>query len=435
MWRYLSVLFVLGCDSSVTNMMMSQPDLSETGGVVADLSGTTGTDGGTIQPGNIDLCKGLITDKANHPMTTVAKPAVGQTVTDVEFGTTIRRITAVQGSGGSPAIRPLYSTVSAWNADETRLLLLNVEGGQHELYDGKTYKFIRSLVEIQPPDVEQVFWHTTDPDIFQYVEGRSLIRYHVSTAMKETYFTFSFCNSNPSGGSDPMFTSFDSNRLGLRCGDQVFIFDVPTKTVLARKTMNENPAQIAPSGNLAFLSDSGRVTDAQLNVVRTLDLKEPYGHASMGRLPTGEDTWNGQVFDDGPLGNTDIGSLVTWNMTTGTSKVIIGPKTGYPYPPDGHISAMAYKQPGWVVVSTFGDTSAQGLLDQEILIANTVDGTVCRAGRHRSWGKDNTNLGEPYWAEPHAVPSPSGTRIAFASDWSNGTSVDTYVLELSSYVP
>jgi hypothetical protein len=434
MWRFLPFLMVLGCDSSVTNMMMTPPDLTEGGGFVADLSGT-GSDGGMVQPGPIDLCKGLITDKADHPMTAVAKPALGQAVTDVEFGSTIRRITAVQGSGGSPAIRPLYSTVSAWNADESRLLLLNVEGGQHELYDGKTYKFIRGLVEIQPPDVEQVFWHTSDPDIFQYVEGRSLIRYHVSTAMKEKYFTFDFCNSNPSGGSDPMFTSFDSNRIGLRCGDQVFIFDVPSKTVLARKTINENPAQIAPSGNFAFLSDSGRVTDAQLNVLRTLDLKEPYGHASMGRLPTGEDTWNGQVFDDGPMGNTDIGSLVTWNLQTGTSKVIIGPKTGYPYPPDGHISAMAYKQPGWVVVSTFGNTNAQGLLDQEILIANTVDGTVCRAGRHRSWGKDNTNLGEPYWAEPHAVPSPTGTRIAFASDWSNGNSVDTYVLELSSYTP
>ena len=32
------------------------------------------------------------------------------------------------------------------------------------------------------------------------------------------------------------------------------------------------------------------------------------------------------------------------------------PKTGFPYPPDGHVSAMAYRQPGWIFVSTYGHT-------------------------------------------------------------------------------
>ena len=172
-----------------------------------------------------------------------------------------------------------------------------------------------------------------------------------------------------------------------------------------------------------------------LNTVRTLDLLEPWGHASLGRLPTGQDTWNGQVFDPGPSGNDDIGSLVTWDLTNATSQVIIGPKTGWPYPPDGHISAMAYRQPGWVFVSTFGDTSGAGLLDEEMLIADTATGAVCRVGRHRSWGKDNTQLTEPYWAEAHTVPSPGGTRAVFASDWGNGATVDAYVLELPSYTP
>ncbi|MCY1006945.1 hypothetical protein OV079_15550 [Nannocystis pusilla] len=56
-------------------------------------------------------------------------------------------------------------------------------------------------------------------------------------------------------------------------------------------------------------------------------------------------------------------------------------------------------------------------------------------GRHRSWGQNNTNLGEPYWAAPTAVPSPSGTRILFGSDWGGGETVDAYVVELPSYTP
>jgi hypothetical protein len=33
------------------------------------------------------------------------------------------------------------------------------------------------------------------------------------------------------------------------------------------------------------------------------------------------------------------------------------------------------------------------------------------------------------------VPSPSGTRAVFGSDWGNGDTVDAYVIELPSYEP
>lgn len=36
---------------------------------------------------------------------------------------------------------------------------------------------------------------------------------------------------------------------------------------------------------------------------------------------------------------------------------------------------------------------------------------------------------------PHVNMSPRGTRIIFTSDWNNGSTVDTYVVELPSYAP
>ena len=435
-----ALLLGMSCDSAQSP---SDGGGGSDGGVGGGGGGGGGSDGGgggggndaSIPVGPIDLCKGLIQDLQPHPMTALAQPAVGVLVTDAEFGTKFRRITSVAATGASPATVPLYSTISAWNADESRLMLYNV-GGQHQLYDGKTYAFIRNL-DISPADVEQVYWHTSDPDILFYVDSKSFIRYHVAADMKETLSTFDFCTTGASGGSDPLFTSFDSARIGLHCDDQVFLYDIPSKTVIARKTLTENPAQAAPSGTLAYLSDTGRVTDAALNVARTLDLKKPFGHASLGRLPTGEDTWNGQVFDNGPMGNSDIGLLVVFKLTDATSRVVIGPKTGWPYPTDGHISALAYRQPGWIFLSAFGDLGGKGLLDLENVIADTSapGGAICRVGRHRSWGKSNTKLAEPYWAEPHTVPSPSGTRAVFASDWGNGATVDSYVLELPSYTP
>jgi hypothetical protein len=107
-----------------------------------------------------DLCAGMISDKAAHPMTPLAKPALGKTVVDAEFGTTIRRISAVAGSGANAAIVPMYTTISAWNADESLLILYDVSSGNHQLYDGKSYQFLHPL-DINPADVEQVYWHVT----------------------------------------------------------------------------------------------------------------------------------------------------------------------------------------------------------------------------------------------------------------------------------
>jgi hypothetical protein len=408
--------------------------LAACGDKASGSDGGGGGGGGGSSHVPIDLCQGLVQDLAPHPMTALAKPALGATVTDAEFGTKIRRITdvGVQPSAANSALVPMYTTVSAWNADESLLILFKVAGGVQQLYDGKTYKYLRDL-PISPADIEQVYWHTSDPDILFYVENKSFIRFHVSTSTKETLTTFSFCTSGASGGSDPMFTSFDSKRIGLKCDDQVFIYDIDANMVLARKALAQNPAQVAPSGTLAFLSDTGPVTDAMLDTVRMLDMKNPSEHASLGQLSTGQDTWNGAVYDPGPKGDDDIGNLVTFDLTTGTSRTIIGPKTGFPYPPDNHVSAMAYLQPGWMFVSTYGDLTGKGLLDLENVVADTNSGAFCRIGRHRAFGKSNTVLG--YFAEAHTVPSPSGTRAAFASDWLGGPTVDTYIVELPSYQP
>jgi hypothetical protein len=386
----------------------------------------------------------MITDKDPHPMTALAKPALGATVIDGEFGTQIRRITAVAGTGANAAIVPMYTTISAWNADESLLILYNVNGGGHQLYNGKTYQSIRAL-DINPADIEQVYWDTTDPDILYYVDNQEFIRYHVTAGTQDKMHSFSgLCGSSSvSNGDDPMFTSWDSHRLGLYCGNQMFIYDSSTDTVLGpRAVSGEPPAQVAPSGTLTYLeAGSGEVLDTSFNLALSFGLQVPDNHASLGRLANGHDTWNGMVYDDGnDDAKSNVGILVTWDMTNGTGGAVIGPKTGWPYPPAGHVSAMAYKQPGWIFVSAIpGDSSdtagLQGktLLALENLIADTNTGAVCRVGRHRSWGKNNAVLG--YWAEAHTVPSPSGTRAVFASDWGNGTSVDSYVLELPSYVP
>ena len=70
------------------------------------------------------LCEGLVQDLVPHPMSPLAPPPVGQSVVDPEFRTRIRRVTAVPPAEGENAvIKPMYSTVQAWNANESFLVL------------------------------------------------------------------------------------------------------------------------------------------------------------------------------------------------------------------------------------------------------------------------------------------------------------------------
>ncbi|HOU91848.1 MAG TPA: hypothetical protein PLU22_12425, partial [Polyangiaceae bacterium] len=58
-------------------------------------------------------------------------------------------------------------------------------------------------------------------------------------------------------------------------------------------------------------------------------------------------------------------------------------------------------------------------------------GTGWTGGWRGSHGSDGP---QGYWAEPHVVISPTGTRLLFGSDWGGQDSVDAFVVELPSYV-
>jgi hypothetical protein len=378
-----------------------------------------------------DPCTGLVQDKANHAMTAVAKPAKGQAVKDPQFGTTIRRISA---SGGSNVIVPAYSTIPAWNADETYLILYHtggsVPGGAgHHLYNGKTYEYIGKL-PIDPADIEQFYWHATNPDVLMYVDGSNrLIRYHVSTRAKDILHTFA-CSGSVGGGSDPMYTSWNSDVIGLTCNGKAFSYQVSTNTEGTRVWVPNSLAPVASASGSRFFvgTDTATVRDRNMNILSTLSVSGAE-HASLGKLANGTDFHAAVSFDG------IEGSLVISDLTGATApRVVVGPSTGWPYPPSGtHVSAVALKNPGWTAVSVVGALNGRTTLNQEVVLANAnPGGKVCRVAHHRSWGSSGPR---GYWAEPHAVISPSGSRILFGSDWGGGTSVDAYVAELPSYAP
>ncbi len=382
-----------------------------------------------------DLSVGYIANDLNaRPMQDINKPSYLGSVNDPSFSnTTIRRISQVTPNG---KIVPMYSTIQSWNANETLLILYEVGGG-HRLLNGTDYTFIRNLNDINPDDLEGVFWHFTDPDILFYIDNTSndLIRYNVSTQNKTILVNLkdaSGCTDGITGGNDVQMMSWDSDVISFRCGNtSAYYYRISTNTITAFNIsdINFTAPMPFPSGNLFY--HNKKVYNASGNFVRDLNIDKGE-HSCLGRLSNGDDAYFAIAFEEGPDGGCQ-GTLVAHNATNGIC-FSVTPTSDYGYPQSGtHISALAHKntEGGWIAVSMMGyDLDGQDLLDQELFIAkvNENSADVYRVAHHRS---DENEF--DYWGEPHVTISPTGTRLLFGSDWSgsqDGTSVDAYVAEL-----
>lgn len=386
-----------------------------------------------------DLCAGLVKDKIVRPVSPLPRPALRTPVTDPAFGTRIIRITDVDpAEGAKPVIKPVYSTIQSWNADESLLLLWH-RGHGYELYDGRTYAFLRRVRLQSPSDIEQVYWDPLDADLLYYpskykAEPR-LMRYRISTDRSELVRHFgqppTDCPTRRgrrlSAGRGLQDMSWGAERIiGLRCGATKFLYSISSDRVLGLFHDDSSSSAPAASFDGALAYYRGRVLNQRLEEVRDLGLAKVSEHACLGRGASGA-LYGAVDFDGSPPG-----TLIVYDLATGEKRPIISRANGWGYPPSStHISGLARRgPPGWFAVSVVGDPPRPCLLCQEILLANADTGEVCRVAHHRSWARHG---GRGYWAEPHVGLSPSGTRLIFGSDWGGGPTVDTYVVELPAY--
>jgi len=436
-WLFLSLFLLLfGCGGSSSNSNNDTPN-SNPDPLINNPVDPDPTIGTPNNPTSANPAEGLIADDlALRPMQAIAKPGYLQTITDPSFGTTIRRITDADAGN---VIKPMYSTIQAWNADESMMILYDQGNGVHRLLHGHTYAFIRNLDDIRPDDIEQIFWDFDDPNVFYFVDRSTseLVRYTVSSRNRQVLANFaneSGCE-NVSLGNDVQMNSYDSDVFSFRCGNDIaysYRISTATLTTFNLADVNYVAPMPAPSGNLYFHRTD--VYDANGVLLRELNKNKPE-HESLGKLGNGNDALFSVEFSAGPQGGCD-GNIIAHDLTTGECFDVISQRKGYDYSKSGtHVSALAHRNPGWIAASMVGfEEDGQALLDQELVIANVQDKDnvkVYRIGHHRA---DENEF--DYWGEPHAVISPTGTRVLFGSDWSgsaDGQSVDSYVVELPSY--
>ena len=422
---------------------------------------------GTAAAAGPDLCEGLPTHTDRVEVRPVKKPPFMRRYRDPAFGATVMRIS---DAATGEVFKPAYSTVQAWNADESRMILYRSGPNPgHVLLDGRSYEYIKDL-DMFPSDLEEVFWSHSDPNVFYYVSKYKqdlghFQRYDVRDDSKELVREFSeLCGKGmPVAGGDAHMQSLDDDLFGFRCRNdagrwKAFTYRLSTDEVHAMDIGEGTDyddwraPSVGPSGRHVILE--GRSLSADLSTVEaTFDMARNHEHSNLGTTHDGQDALFQTVFDPSPDGCAKddmwngVGHLTVHVLATGECRPVVNEADGYPYTTSGtHVSAQAYRRPGWVVMSSIGYDQFEWFsngrkapaLFSEIYLVNTdpENETVCRVAQHRSFAK-HAKAGDyiAYFGEPHATSSPSGTRIVFGSDWYDSGSVDAYVIELPAYDP
>jgi len=238
-----------------------------------------------------DLSQGYIAnDLEQHPMIPLAKPGYLSSVVDPSFqNTVVRRISEAPNNS---FIVPVYSTIQAWNANESKLVVYG--GGTHKLLNGTDYTFIRDLSDINPDDLEGVFWHFSNPDVLFYMDKNTLdlISYNVNTQVKTILVNLkvaSGCTGSLTGGDDLQMMSWDSDVFSFRSDNtSAFYYRISTgvTTEFTITDINSTAPMPFSSGNLFFHQE--KVYDANGNFVRSFNTNKGE-HSCLGKLSNGDD--------------------------------------------------------------------------------------------------------------------------------------------------
>ena len=363
-------------------------------------------------------------------------PRLGETVVDPAFG---GRITRITDAGEGNFITPQSPT--AFNADETRALLYmsGEDGPQHLLYDLENL-VSPEVLDINPADIEQVYWSRTNPTELHYVERGSanLVTINVVTKERTTFKGLGDCDV-ASSGLLPAPPSADGKVWGLICSEG----DSPglMSHTFGEMTSSESTTLTKMSDQLIglFPSMSGQkfiqLADDGSGIVLDAELVETGVSLALGGndFATAVDH-QGRDIVIAALFEELAGTAVSFDLETGAATVLVGPETGYDYPPTGtrHSASLVN---GVFALKTQGSGFSSGtprvgddtLLAGELVLVDTRGAqiSVHRLAHHRE-------SGDSKWGKAFISLSPSGTKMLFSSDWFRGDSVDTFLIDLQS---
>ena len=415
---------------------------------------------------------GTLTDSLRvFAMPQAAKPAYRDTVPDAVFGARVTPITGDPGSalGAAPGVwgsdaRQVYSKQQPWNATGTLLTIENRAGGATSsplLLDGETYAPIATPCSAY--DSYDYRWHPSpahaDEQINVNRAGTELMWFDVRRCVKTRTWALPFA-ADYGIGSGEGNVSADGRYVVISDASRMVVIDMDPRTpnapaypfkrigpvyALPACSLEVGSPSLCPIGNIS-ISPSGRYIDVKYAavgascdtlcdmhrifevdsglVIRPHNMEArslrcgsfvarpngwvfPLKHADMALDPFDQ---NEDVLIGGRAcpGST-LGRVVKVRLRDGLVTALTDPANEAGY---SHGSARNTARPGWFYVTYGRDPAFVGRRFYSEIVAVKLDGSksVQRFGHYHS-------TASAYRAQAHAVPSPDGRRILFASDW------------------
>ena len=367
---------------------------------------------------------------------TPAKPAKGQSVNDPVYHTPITRVTDRAADGyAADAVINEYSRFDPENAGGTRLILRGTDGTWY-LYGLPSLALVRQVDFSGNPDAEPR-WDATDPDVLYYVEGPALRQYNAATNQSAVVHDFrevepqcAFARTRFEGDA-----SLDRRYWCLQLDDanyqtlSVVCYDRQNDQVVGR--LRNFPATFDHVSMDLGGTHCVIAYDTVPPIAYHRDFTHPVqlppgssGHADCALDASGRDVYVYQ--------NTATDWIAMADLETGGETNLV------PIPFDDnldtglHFSGNCDAKPGWVLVSTYGQTGvARSWMDRSLFIVELRT-------RPLIWRVAQTfTLQGPdadYFAEAFATTNRAGTHVYWGSNW-NATGAgshayDTFVATL-----
>lgn len=399
---------------------------------------------------------------AADPVPPAARPKRATRLSDAFIdpvhGTRIYRATSVsEGAGGH--MRHEYSRRQAFNADNTRYLAQDGDGGWH-LYDAMTFRHLRTLGGLAG-DCEPL-WHPRDPRRLYATGINGGTRWwsmDVESGKRE--LVFDFAGKTPWPDADAYWTkgegtfSADGRYLALMAAHYdpqkkentihgLLTFDLEQRRILATLDASRfggrfpDHVSMSPSGRYVVPSwgkGEGGTRAYTRDFSEDKLLLDGSEHSDLAFGPNGEDFYVYADYsgpDDGWIIARDIGS----GRKIRLAPLYQGDHEGYAV----HVSGQAFDRPGWVVLSSYDDFAKYG---------EQVPSPTLRPEYRKVWlaelkeggrklGLAHIRASRPaggrteYFSEPQATPSRDLSRVVFTSDFGSGVAED-YIIGLPGW--
>ena len=389
----------------------------------------------------------FVTDFRVRVPPSLAEPAPRIPFRDPTFGACLVRVTD-RKAGPAPGLKNEYARVGSFNADGSGILVRDTEGETY-LYDAASLRQLGRL-----PLGAEPRWDAQDPDLIFFNDETRLMAFRVSTGATSLVRDFA---ADLQGSLAAVWTvyegrpSLDTQTWGLVAEDEEWtpvaflVYDRRGDSVTIRDMRgvpgiedDVDHVTISPLGTYLLASFDRYCEHGTLGddahpcglMVYDRDLRHGRGLLRIiGHYDTALDAAGREVI---VYQDIDTDHIAMLDLESG----VITPlwPIDFSHTPIGfHFSGLAYRRPGWALVSTYsgGYPAAYTWMDDQVFALELVaDGRVVRlAHTHSQVDPDQEH---DYWAEPHASVNADFSRILFTSNWGrSGTEeVDTYMIEL-----